>query len=61
VKSGPSRQPEDRHAAEKKARDERLAAALRANLKRRKAAAREAADGDVAPPDKPGSSREEGG
>jgi hypothetical protein len=39
----------DRHAAGKKAREERLAAALRANLKRRKAAVQRPNEGSPAP------------
>ncbi len=36
----PPSEPVDRHAAQRKAREERLAQALRANLKRRKTAGR---------------------
>ena len=49
-------QPIDRHAAQKKARDERLGAALRANLKRRKAAVRTASDTE---PERPGDGPEQ--
>jgi len=42
----------DRHAVRRKAREKRLAAALRANLKRRKAAAKPAGgQGDAPRPD----------
>lgn len=40
----PPSEPVDRHAAQRNAREERLAKALRANLKRRKAAARTTLD-----------------
>jgi len=43
-KDKPPSEPVDRHAAQRNAREERLAKALRANLKRRKAAARTALD-----------------
>jgi hypothetical protein len=42
----PPSAPVDRHALQRKAREERLAAALRANLKRRKTASRSSAQGE---------------
>ncbi len=41
-KDKPPSEPVDRHAVQRNAREERLAKALRANLKRRKAAVRTA-------------------
>lgn len=52
---------ENAKEAARKAREERLAAALRANLRRRKAGARQVAESPKSPPPGPRANPEDGG